>query len=291
MGATNPTGITYDGTNLWVSYTNDAAPNGSSGSSLIVEYSLKGVVENTYVVPGDVEGLKWWSTEGVVWALQNPMGNPTITVIHPGAGIGASSPLHFANPSSTRGYADALFLGTKAYLSYTAPVNPTDATIQQVTSTTAPLTVSTVLEMNATGTNIATGGTGKATTQTDPHSLRATPTGGIMMSSAKNGQIIYVTSPGPSQTVSFLNVLNAVSQNVTGLNDLLYNTSTSGAFFVADTGNNQIVAIQATGLTNDSLYGTIASLFAFALIDPTTGTVTEIVSSFSNPNGLAFVGN
>jgi hypothetical protein len=247
-------------------------------------------VLNVYAVPGAVEGLKWWSSQGEIWALQNPGGNPTVTVIKPGVGITPTSPLLFAVNSTTRGYADALFLGTSAYLSYTDPVKLIDATIQKVTSSKSPLSVSTVLQKDATGTNLANGETGKPTKQSDPHSLREDLTGGIMMSSAANGQIIFVDSPGAGQTVSFLNVINAVGANVSGLNDLVYTDATSGTFYVADTLNNDVVAIQAKGLTVNTLFGTVGSLFAFAEINTATGVASAIITSFRYPAGLTFVG-
>ena len=251
VSASNPMGLTYDGTDIWVSYANGATTNGASGSSTIVQYDIKGNILHTYVIPGYVEGLRWDATSGVIWAMQNPGGDPTVTTIKPGSGIVAGAPISFAVEAPSRGYANVDFSGTKIYLSYAAPVNPTDPTIQQILSPQAPLTVATILEMNATGTNIASGATGQPTLQNDPHCLRGTPNADeIVMSSAKDGQLIYVSNIGlTTQSVSFLNVVNAVGANVVGVNDVIYNNSTSGTFFVADVGANEIVAITATGLT------------------------------------------
>jgi hypothetical protein len=293
VSASTPMGMTFDGTNIWVSYANSATYNGSSGSSTIVEYSTAGSVLNTYVVAGYVEGLRYDSSTGVIWAMQNPGGNPTVTTIKPGSGIVAGSPIPFAVEAATRGYANVDFLGSDIYLSYANPVNPTDPTIQQILSAKSPLKVGTILEMNATGTNITTGATGQATLQTDPHALRNTPTSNqIVMSSAKDGQLIYVSNVGSeTQSVSFLNVVNAVGANVTGLNDLLYNDGASGTFYVADVGGNEIIAITATGLTKNTLYATIASLTAFAQVDPTYGTVLPIITNLVKPTGMIFVSN
>jgi len=293
VSASTPTGMTYDGTYIWTSYANTAAVNGSSGSSTIVEYDTSGNVLNTYVVAGYVEGLRWDSSSGVVWAMQNPGGSPTVTTIKPGSGIVAGAPIPFAVEAATRGYANVDFSGSDIYLSYANPVNPTDPTIQQILSAKSPLKVGTILEMNATGTNIATGATNQPTLQNDPHALRNTPTKNqIVMSSASDGQLIFVSNVGSeTQSVSFLNVVNAIGANVYGLNDLLYNNATSGTFFVADVGGNEIIAITASGLTKNTLYATIASLTAFAQVNPTDGTVLPIIANLVKPTGMIFVGN
>jgi hypothetical protein len=290
---TNPMSLAFDGTDIWVSYVNSATFSGSSGSSTIIEYSTAGAVLNTYTVPGYVEGLRYDSTTGVIWAVQNPGGNSTITTIKPGSGIVTGSPVSFAVESTTRGYANVDFSGTGTYLTYTQPVNPTDPTIQKITGAPAPLVVKPILLMNATGTNIATGATDQPTLQKDPRALRGTPTKGqIVMSSATQGQLIFVANVGtPTQAVSFLNVVNAIGANVSELNDVIYNDKTSGTFFVADLGGNQIVAITATGLTANSLYGTIGSLSAFAEIDPTDGSVLPIVTDLIKPTSILFLGN
>jgi hypothetical protein len=291
VAASTPTGMTFDTTNIWVSYANTAALNGSSGSSTIVEYDTTGNVLNTYVIAGYVEGLRYDSSSGVVWAMQNPGGSPTVTTIKPGSGIVAGSPIAFAVEAATRGYANVDFLGSDIFLTYANPVNPTDATIQQILSAKSPLKVGTVLEMNATGTNITTGDTAQPTLQNDPHALRNTPTKNqIVMSSARDGQLIFVSNVGSeTQSVSFLNVVNAVGANVAGLNDLLYNDGTSGTFYIADVGGNEIIAITATGLTKNTLYATIGSLTGFALVDPTLGTVLPIFTNLVKPTGMIFV--
>src|SRR5215469_2148199 len=71
VGATGPDSITNTGTNVWVEYGNGAASTGGMGDSTIVEYSPNGTVENTYSVPGLVDGLKVNPSTGMVWALQN----------------------------------------------------------------------------------------------------------------------------------------------------------------------------------------------------------------------------
>jgi hypothetical protein len=292
VSASNPEGITFDGTNIWVSWVNTAALNGTTGSSTIVEYSPVGNILATYTVPGYVEGLRYDSNSGVVWAMQNPGGDPKVTTIVPGTGIKGSS-IPFAVEAATRGYANVDFSGTDIYLSYTNPVNPTDPTMQQVLSAKSPLAVGTILEYDATGTNIATGATGQPTLQNDPKCLRGTPTKGqLVMSSASDGQLIYVSNIGSeTQSVSFLNVVNAVGSNVSGLNDVIYNNGTSGTFYVTDIAANEIIAITASGLSKNSLYALVGSLYAFVLVDTTDGTVLPIISNLVEPQGMIFISN
>jgi hypothetical protein len=290
VSATGPDSIALGPGSIWVSYTNGASSTGGSGSSTIVQYDRQGNILNQYSVPGSVDGLKVQPDTGMVWCLQNQDGNSTLTLIVPGQGITPQSPYKYAVPSSTRGYDDVVFRGDQIFLSYTNPVNPTDRTIQLLQNGSNPLAVTPVLIMGATGTNLATGQSGQPTAQNDPDSLKLTPGGDLMLTSGDDGELVFVHHPGTAaQTVSFLRLLDQSGSPVSGLDDALFVIDSKGTFFLADTGNNRVLAIEIDGLPVGSLYASVGSLNEFASVNTTTGKVTPVVPNLNGPHGLAFI--
>jgi hypothetical protein len=69
-GSTKPDSITVDGQrNVWVSFTNGAAPDGEDGkSSTVVEYNHSGVLLTSYSVLGSNDGLKYDPHGHTIWA-------------------------------------------------------------------------------------------------------------------------------------------------------------------------------------------------------------------------------
>src|SRR5215469_11279326 len=201
--ATGPDSIALTKNSLWVSYTNGADSTGLSGSSTVVQYKLNGEVRHTYSIAGSVDGLKVDPRTGLVWALQNQDGNSTLSLIDPKAHT-VTAPIPYAVTSATQGYDDVVFRGDQVFLSYTNPSASTSPTIQLLQNGSDPLTVTPVLLMGATGTNLATGQPNQPISDTDPDSLKLTPTGDLMLTGEADGQLIFVENPGPNQSVSFL---------------------------------------------------------------------------------------
>jgi hypothetical protein len=143
--------------------------------------------------------------------------------------------------------------------------------------------------MGATGTNLVTGQTGQPTAQNDPDSLKLTPHGDLMLTSGDDGQLILVSHPGtPAQAVSFIQLLDQSGSPVSGLDDALFVTERKGTFFLADTSNNRVLAIEADEISSGSLFASVGSLNEFATVDLTTGKVTPFVPNLSGPHGLVF---
>jgi hypothetical protein len=69
--ATAPDSITVGGGSVWVSYTNGADSTGLGGASTVVQYDLKGNIEQQFSIAGSVDGLKRDPRTGLIWALQN----------------------------------------------------------------------------------------------------------------------------------------------------------------------------------------------------------------------------
>jgi hypothetical protein len=178
----------------------------------------------------------------------------------------------------------------RTFLSYTNPANPTDPTIQQLVEGSNPLRVKPILTMGATGTNLATGQRDQPTTQNDPDSLKLTPFGDLMLTSGDDGQLVFVTHPGrDEQAVSFVTLLDPITHlHVSGLDDAVFVTARRGVFYLADTGNNRILAIHADDLEFGSLFASVGSLNALVTVDLDSGHVTPFVPNLNGPHGLAF---
>jgi hypothetical protein len=290
VNATAPDSIAVSKKSLWVSYSNGAESHGLGGSSTVVQYKLKsGKVRSTYSIPGSVDGLKVDPSTGMVWALQNQDGNSTITLIDPDEHT-VSKPMAYAVKSAARGVDDVAFRMDQTFLSYTNPVGPGDPTILLVQNGSNPIVTTPILLEGATGTDLATGLSNQPTSQGDPDSLRVTPYGDLMLTSGGNAQLIFVSHPGAaSQSVSFLTLLDQAKQPVADLDDAAFVTAHKGTFFLADTGNNRVLTIDADDLTVGSLYASVSSLSALVKVDRKTGIVTPLVAHLKGPHGLQFV--
>src|ERR1700730_7060067 len=102
-GSRSRDSITLANGDVWVAYTNGADSTGASGHSTVVEYDPSGKMVHSYSLAGYVDGLKFNPVTGEIWALQNQDGNSTLSLINPVSQT-VSGPLHYADPSSSRGY-------------------------------------------------------------------------------------------------------------------------------------------------------------------------------------------
>jgi hypothetical protein len=289
--ATKPDSIALTRNSVWVSYTNNTTGTGSGGGSTVVRYRLNGLVQKTYSIAGSVDGLKVDPSSGLVWALQNQDGNSTLTLIDTEENT-VSQPIPYAVKSSTRGVDDVAFKAGKAFVSYTNPNAPTDATIELVQEDSNPVVVTPILLAGATGTNLATGLSNQPTPQNDPDSLKTTPEGDLMLSSGGDGALVFVERPGTAkQSVSFLKLLDQTSTPLSSIDDAVFATARKGTFFLADTGNNRVLKIDADDLRVGTLYVASDGLNVFASVDIKTGVVTPApgVGGLSAPHGVEFV--
>ncbi len=290
-GAKSPDSITSGNGSIWVEYGNSAKSDGSAGSSTIVQYDLLGNTQNTYTLPGLADGLKVDPVTGDVWALQNQDGNSAITLIDP-ATKQVSAPLSYAAPytygaGSTRGYDDAAFVGQKVFLSYTNPANSGDPVVQQLTNGTAPfgsLQTTEVLRFGDTGTNLVTGETNQPLPVTDPDSLKSMPDGSLILTSEAGKAFTIISNPGTTQqSASFLTLPPSSSSP----DDVIMPTAASGTFYVSNQNDNNILAVKVDGLNTNDLYASVGT--AVDQIDPSTGTVTPIITGLNGAHGLLFM--
>ena len=289
VNATQPDSITLSKNSVWVEYGNGADSTGLSGSSTIVQYKRNGQVLYTYSIAGSVDGLKVDPRTGLVWALQNQDGNSTLSLIDPKKHT-VTGPIPYAVTSSARGYDDVVFRGNQVFLSYTNPVLPTDPTIQLLQNGSDPLVVSNILLMGATGTNLATGQSNQPISDTDPDSLKLTPTGDLMLTGEADGQLIFVENPGPNQSVSFLQLIDpSTGLAISGIDDAVITTAQEEVFYLSDTGNNRVLKIEVDNVPVGSLFCSISSLNYLGLVDIHTGVATPFVSNLNGPHGLELV--
>ena len=303
VSATKPDSITSGDGSVWVEYGNGVDSTGATGPSTIVQYSPGGVVQNTYSIPGLVDGLKFNPVTGMVWALQNNDGNSKLSIIDPAAHT-VSAPLSYASPpyvygaSSGRGFDDVAFLNGKVYMSYSNPVNPTDPVVVMLNQGNTPSgTLTTTSIITAQQTNPLF--TSSTQSPPDIDSLKSTPSGQLVLTSEgdgppagapQDGRYTLISNPGASPTVTNLRITNSVMVNANKMDDVLFPGATSGTLYVADTNNNTIYAIQLTGLDPNTPIVTLGGFDEVALVNPTTGVVgTPLLSGLSGLHGLDFV--
>ncbi len=292
VNATAPDSLTMAGNTLWAVYSNNADSTGANGNSTIVEYKLDGAIVKTYSLPGNVDGLKFDPGSGLVWALQNQDGNSTVTLIDPVRGIVKRSPLSYGTPSSSRGYDDVVFLDGHIYLSYTNPTGAGDDVIQMLDNRKTPLLVSSVLKEGALGVDLANESNIAPIPATDPDSLKATPTGGLMLTGEHDGALTFVNNLDTNNPkVSFLKLIDDHGVSVSGLDDAVWTVTPKGTFYVADTASNQIVKVNVSELEPMSLYASVGGLNTVGKIDLETGIVVPFIRSLVSPHGLVFVPN
>jgi hypothetical protein len=276
--ATAPDSVTISNDSVWIAWTNGADSTGASGSSIVAQYDFTGKITNQYTIAGYVDGLKHDRERDLIWILQNQDGNSGLILLTPSTK--AMTTLAYAVKSTTRGYDDVVFIDGMIYMSYTNPTGPTDPTIQVMTGV-APVTFQTIITSGATGTNLATGATNQATTDTDTDSLKATPFGGLMLTSGADSQLIFVDHPGQAnQAVSFLQLIDPTTGNApSSSDDAVFVTTPSGSFYVADTGNNRVLKVDVSDLQPMSLYASVTGLNMLANVDMKTGSVTPLLTN------------
>ena len=178
----------------------------------------------------------------------------------------------YTPPTVGRGYDDVAFVGGKAYLSYTnPPTTPglTNPVIVQGTLGNGTISVSPVLAFNATGTNTATGHSGKIIAN-DPDSLDLRPNGSLLLSSGDDGALTTVKNPGTGgQSVSFVSLIDATGKHLSGLDDTVFPSSSNQRLLVADTANNTVYALQGPFQVGGA-YAAISSTHSVDFVDLVT---------------------
>lgn len=278
VNSTSPDSVTVGNGSVWIEYGNGASSTDYTGTSTIVQYSMSGAVQNTYNIPGSVDGLKYNPNTGQVWALQNQDANSRLTLINPTAGTPSSFTygLPYTSVSGARGFDDVAFIGNIIYLSESNPASTADPIIVKLNNSTptSPIMLTTVL----TGTGLLA---------TDPDSLKSTPNGGLILTGGGDKALTLITNPGTSsQTATSLQLSLASGATIGSPDDALFTTANAGTFYITDTTANTVYAIAASGIAPNTLFVDTAT--TFGSVDPVTGVVTPIFTGTSL-HGMEFI--
>lgn len=173
-GTSSADSVEVVGGSVYVGYGDGAAKDGSAGSSTIVKYSSTGVIQNQTTVAGHIDGLRYDSTSGQLWSIQNEDANPNLVLVNPGT-LAKSSVFSFSAAPHSGGYDDAVFANGTAFVSASNPAKSpnTDPALVQATLGAGVVNVSGVLNGNAAATPLNAGAPTTLNLQ-DPDSLSLT---------------------------------------------------------------------------------------------------------------------
>ena len=284
LGTTEPDSTYFGLGSVWISYQNVADSTGLFGSSTVVRYSPTGVVQQTWSIKGNVDGLRI-DPNGLVWALQNNDGNSTLTAINPVTNT--TTPYTYGNTYTdvaNRGFDDVVFTHGNTFLSETNPASNSDPIVLRLTTRlSSPLEVSGILNSQFAGTNLVKG-TIMSDTITDSDSLILAPNGDLVLTGEGDHQLVFIHNAGtPNQSESFINLLGPSGNP----DDSAFNgNATQGYFLMSDTGGNTVYKITATGLSPNMTFVDMGNEFGW--VDLSSGVVTPIFTGVS-PHGLVFV--
>ncbi len=278
VSATAPDSVSYGNGSLWIEYGNGVSSTDYSGNSTIVQYTTSGMVQNTWSIGGEVDGLKVNPNTGMVWALQNQDANSRLSIINPSTK--AVSAFTYGAPytasSGTRGFDDVAFVGNNVYLSEANPASTSDPIVVKLNNSTpaSPITQTAIL-------------TGVGIPATDPDSLKSTPAGELLLSGSNDRALNLVSNPGrANQSVKSILITGPNGTQIGTPDDAIFSTSAAGTFYLTDDTANMIYAVSATGLLPNSLFVNTGG--SFGIVDQTTGVVTPLVSGTSL-HGIEFV--
>ncbi|MBW4024076.1 MAG: hypothetical protein HIU92_13270, partial [Proteobacteria bacterium] len=292
-GESAPDSLTMANGSVWAVWGNGASSTaypGTGGSSTVVEYSKLGAVEASYTLGGHVDGLKFDPSTGNIWALQNEDANSTLTLIDP-ATHQVSQKLQWASgytygANSSRGFDDVVFSGKTVFVSQTSP-NPGDPVISEVLNGNSPfgkLETQGILRYGDTGTNLVTGQTNQALPISDPDSLKLLPNGDLILTSEADKAYTFIHAPGTAnQSESFIKLPSTAGTP----DDAVMVTASAGTFYVSAQNANEIIKVNATGLSTKDLYASVGN--NLDQIDLKTGKVTVLASNLAGAHGLMFV--
>lgn len=193
-------------------------------TNTIVQYDLNANELKRYTVPGHNDGLLARSDTNELWAMSNEDGNPQLTIISLASGSQKTYQATVNPPLHGGGYDDMQLLNGVVYVSASNPTTPGVApTVVSLTLNANGTTfdVAPVLAGNAQALDItpSVGGSPNPTYNTmitlvgltgpgltDPDSLAIDTSGDLVLDSQADGKLVFITNPGPSQTVSVLSL-------------------------------------------------------------------------------------
>ena len=286
-----PDSIAVADGHVFIGYGNGNLPDGSDGkSSNIIEYTEDGKVVHVYTVLGHNDGLKAVPNTPYLLALQNEDANPNLVVIDSAS---RSQTLYnfAAPPAHGGGYDDMVIRKGKLYISASNPAyNPNDKpAIVEGEFQNGLITVSPVLEGNATATDVVTGQTVTLNLQ-DPDSMTLDPLGDLLMTSQADAELVLVRRPGKADQ-SVLQIPLTSPYGSAQADDTIFTPADDGVILVADTPANIIYAIHKQAFVPNAAYtAALAGTEGFVgRLDLGFGLLTPVVTGLQDPHGMAFL--
>ncbi len=295
-GMSHPDSLALVGHHLWIAYGNTAAPDGSSGYSNIVEYTMTGRMVRVLTVGGHNDGMRLDPRTGMIWAVQNEDGSPNLVMIDPMTGAqSAPSPLPAVNGG---GDDDISFLGEDTFISASNPalntsgINTSPAIIR-VTRSGGAYVAESLLQGDAPAVNVLTGQP-VTLNLTDPDSMIVTPEGDLLLDDQGDAQLILVhMMNGKAERVLQIPLAGGVQ-----VDDTAYATASAGELFVSDTGANTVYRVKSSMFHQNRPYSVSTGVPATSTtpaipayvghLDLQTGMLTPIVNGLVNPHGMVF---
>ncbi len=294
---TAPDSIAVLGDHIYIGYGDGNDPAGLDGkSNQIVEYDLSGRPVYMYTVVGHNDGLKVNPYTHELWAMQNEDANPNLVIINPETH--RQSVYTFATPPPHGGgYDDITFRNGKVYFSASNPaMNPNAApAIVEGTLTGNSIEVASVLEGNATATDVVTGASLTLNLQ-DPDSMTLTSSNDILLDSQGDSELVLLRHPGRSNQRALLIPLSS-PLGTPQADDTLFIPSEEGFILMSDTPADTVYMIRKAGFIPGTAYTAAvgapdssgATVGFVGRLDLSSGEVTPVVSGFGSPHGMAFV--
>lgn len=302
-GLTKPDDITRLGKDFFISYQNNAGPDGTpAGSqSTVVEFSSQGAVVNQWNLTGRCDGLTADLAGQRLLASINEDANSSLVVITPHAAA-ADQVRHLSySPDPAKvsgGGTDAISIaGGGIYVSASNPSGPTVPALYRLTVPAHGSTASLqpVFTDSAQALQGNPGGSGSVTLNlTDPDSNAAVPTSSprfasdFMLDSQGDSQLVFASHLGtPHQSLTLLKLGGAQ------VDDVRWADTANGSLYVVDQKADQVWRITGP-FRAGSAYASVPSDSAsnpgtVATLDLTTGAVTPFATSLISPKGLLYV--
>jgi len=269
---------------VFIGYGNNAKPDGSFGSSTIVEYAMDGSVIQTFKVKGHNDGLKVDPKRNLVWILQNEDAKPNLVILDPRNG--RMKKYTFAKPAHGGGYDDIAFQGDDVYISASNPANNpnTQPAIVKAKLRGHSVDVTPILLGNAFATDVTTGQQVQLNLQ-DPDSLTFDATGDLVLDSQADAELIILHHPGASDQSVFHLALTSSGSGVQ-VDDTIFPAASQGVFLVSDRDGETVYSVTAPFFGPDPF--SAAPTFVGQL-NLSTGVLTPVVSGLVSAHGMTFI--
>ncbi|MGF6756874.1 hypothetical protein [Paraburkholderia sp. GAS42] len=307
-----PDSIVQMGSTVFIGYQNAGEVKDGSVPGItnqIVQYDLKGNALKTFTAPGHVDGLLARSDTNTLWAMANEDGNPELTIIDLASGTQKTYQATVNPTAHGGGYDDMQLLNGVVYVSASAPTTPgTGPSVVALTLNPNGTTfdVATVLDGSAQKIDItpSVGGSPNPTFNqpvtfalADPDSEAIDPSGNLVLDSQSDGKLIFITNPGPSQTVRMLalTLYNDKDGPTYPVDDTRFVPApgpTGTTFMLFTDANNTTYRVDAPFKQGDAYSAGQGQVMQ---LDVKTGHLTPVVagigvaSALQDPHGMLFV--